>query len=81
MNDFQKINLKNFQTTIVGDNNETRTVVIVGESMESAKAQIEKFVAHLKEATGITFTASSLVELSHYHVTYTEGAWEKLKTV
>jgi hypothetical protein len=81
MLDFQKVKLKNFQTVITSSNNETRTVVIIGESIEAATDQVGKFCKHLSETGGAEFTASHLVELSHYHVTYTESAWKTLKQI
>lgn len=82
MSDFSKVDLGNYEAKVVC-NGVLRTIVIVAESKEAAANQAVEFAKHLHEKEGLVFNDDEIVELhklQSFYVTYTEAAWEKLKT-
>jgi hypothetical protein len=82
MSGFEKVDLGNYEASVIV-NSTRRTIVIVSESKEAAASQAVEFAKHLHESQGLVFDDSETLEvrkLECFHVTYTEAAWETLKS-
>lgn len=77
MNGFNKVSLQEYQSTLTSES-ESRTVIVIAESKESAEQQLGKFAEHLKEAEGISFVLGEISEMQKTHITYTQLAWKQL---